>query len=72
MEQTLYSPIIRLKQLIALIGISKSAIYDRINPASPRYDAAFPKPLKLGERSVGFVEAEIQDWLQARMADRPK
>lgn len=62
--------IIRLKQLIALLGISKSAIYDRLNPTSPRYDDSFPKPFKLGGRSVGFVEAEIQDWLQARMNTR--
>ena len=30
----------------------------------------FPKPVELGENSVGFVEAEIDAWLEARAAER--
>ncbi len=30
----------------------------------------FPKPISLGENSVGYVEAEIDAWLEARAAER--
>ena len=37
----------------------------------PKYaDMNFPKPLNLGENSVGYVEAEIDAWLEARAAER--
>ena len=31
---------------------------------------AFPKPIALGENSVGYVEAEIDKFLEARAAAR--
>jgi predicted DNA-binding transcriptional regulator AlpA len=40
--------IIRLKRVIELTGLSRSTIYDRINPKSKRYDISFPKSIKLG------------------------
>ena len=30
----------------------------------------FPKPVSLGDNSVGFVEAEVDDWLEGRAAKR--
>jgi prophage regulatory protein len=30
----------------------------------------FPKPISLGEQSVGFIEDEIDDWIEARMRER--
>ena len=30
----------------------------------------FPKPVPLGENSVGFVEAELDAWLEDRAAGR--
>ena len=39
--------------------------------SDPKYAAmGFPKPLDLGANSVGFVEAEINEWLEARAAKR--
>jgi prophage regulatory protein len=32
----------------------------------------FPAPIKLGEQSVAFVEAEIDEWLEARIRERDK
>lgn len=29
--------------------------------------ASFPKPVGLGGRAVGWLEAEVQDWLQRRI-----
>jgi len=32
----------------------------------------FPKPVALGPNSTAFVESEVQDWMEARIADRNK
>jgi prophage regulatory protein len=68
--------IIRLKQVIALTGLSHSTIYDRMNPKSKRYDASFPKSIKLGAAlqagAVGWIESEIQAWIQQCIAERTK
>ena len=37
----------------------------------PRYaHLKFPKKVRLGDSSVGFVEQEINDWLAAKAAER--
>ncbi|MBT0729640.1 helix-turn-helix transcriptional regulator [Rosenbergiella nectarea] len=30
----------------------------------------FPKPIKIGSRSIAFVESEIDAWIDARIAER--
>ena len=30
----------------------------------------FPKPVRIGKNSVAFVEAEIDAWIEARIAER--
>lgn len=44
---------IRLPELLAIVGVSKSTWYSRLNANSPSYDPRAPKPFKLGasERS---------------------
>jgi predicted DNA-binding transcriptional regulator AlpA len=68
--------IIRLKQVIALTGLSRSTIYDRINHKSKRYDASFPKSIKLDSTlqvgAVGWIESEIQAGIKQRIAERTK
>ncbi len=62
--------IIRLPELCKLVGLSRSAIYDRSRKLSPRYDASFPKRIHLGPRTVGWLEAEVMAWIKARAAAR--
>lgn len=60
--------ILRRRDLEARLKLSRSTIYDKINPASPRYDAAFPKPIRLGNGSaVGWIESEVEIWLRSRI-----
>lgn len=59
--------ILRLRQLQERIGLARSTVYDRMNPRSPRYDATFPRPIKLGVGSVGWIEAEIDQWILQRV-----
>lgn len=58
--------ILRIRDICQKIGIGRSTVYDWINPKSPRYDASFPKRLRLGKQSVGWLESEIDDWILQR------
>ncbi|MBB3303906.1 MULTISPECIES: AlpA family phage regulatory protein [unclassified Enterobacter] len=55
--------ILRLVQVVHKVGVSRSTIYDWLNPKSSRYDATFPKQRQLGLQAVGWMESEIDDWL---------
>lgn len=58
--------ILRLNTIVVKTGIARSTIYDWLNPKSPRYDSSFPKPRKLGKQSVGWLESEIDGWINER------
>ena len=51
--------ILRRKQVEARTGLSRSTIYQRIAEGS------FPKPISLGARAVGWLESEIEAWLES-------
>ena len=53
--------ILRLPAVKTRTGLSRSTIYLRVS------QGAFPKPVSLGGRAVGWLEAEIQEWLQRRI-----
>lgn len=63
-----YPRILRLKQLSERIGLGRSTIYDRMDAQSPRYDATFPKPIKLGAAAIGWIDSEITTWIEQRMS----
>ncbi|ARV17632.1 hypothetical protein AEP_00672 [Curvibacter sp. AEP1-3] len=65
------SKILRLKDLIAYIGLSRSVIYDRMNEGSERFDPTFPKSFPLGGKAIGWSQAEVDAWLE-RCADPNK
>lgn len=51
--------ILRLSDVKARTGLSRSTIYLNINKSS------FPKPVSLGARCVGWLESEIDLWITA-------
>src|SRR4029453_13993108 len=53
--------ILRLPDVKRRTGLSRSTIYLRI------MQGTFPKPVSLGGRAVGWLEAEVQQWLQRRI-----
>ena len=62
--------ILRRKQVEARTGLSRSSIYARLrqNPKRPGdYDPTFPKPISVGAKAVGWIEAEIDAWLTAQV-----
>jgi len=56
--------ILRRKQVELRTGLSRSTIYQYIK------DGAFPKPVPLGPRAVGWLESEINSWIVARFDAR--
>ena len=59
-----------LKQVIHYTGLSSTTIYDILDKRSNRYDPSFPIQVKLSKGRVAWVESEIAEWLNAKIAAR--
>ena len=59
------SRIIRIKELTSMISLSRSTIYDRLNPKSRYFDPTFPKPIKLGSSAIGWHSVAVQEWINS-------
>lgn len=57
---------LRIKDVMKKLGIARATIYDWLNPKSPRYDATFPRQRRLGAKSVGWLEVELDNWMNNR------
>lgn len=57
---------LRIKDVMKKLGIARATIYDWLNTKSPRYDPTFPIQRRLGTKSVGWLESELDDWLNNR------
>lgn len=55
--------ILRRRQLEKSIGLGRSSIYAKLDPRSSQYDPSFPKPIRLGERAVGWFSHQVDEWL---------
>ena len=53
--------VVRLPEVRTLTGLSRSTIYSQISQGK------FPKPILLGSRAVGWIEQEVEDWLEQRI-----
>jgi len=53
--------ILRLPAVKTRTGLSRSSIYLRM------FERTFPASIALGPRSVGWLESEIEEWLQRRI-----
>lgn len=63
----MYESILRMPTVMSRTALSRSTIYDKLNPKSPRHDPSFPKPVSLGARAIGFVESEVTAWIAAQI-----
>jgi prophage regulatory protein len=53
--------ICRLPDVIARTGLSRSTIYELISKNE------FPSQIRLGPRTVGWVDKELDDWIEIRI-----
>lgn len=56
--------ILRKKQVSEKTGLPVSSLYEKIRKG------LFPKPIKLGARSSGWLESEVNAWIAAQVASR--
>ena len=54
--------ILRLPEVKHRTGLARSTIYSLIETGE------FPRQIQLATRSVGWLESEVDDWLNARIA----
>jgi len=55
------SIIIRRPQVQARTGLSRSTIYELVSAGR------FPAPIQLTDRTVGWLDREIEDWIASRV-----
>jgi prophage regulatory protein len=55
--------IIRRQDVEKLTGLKRSALYEFMG------QGRFPRPIKLGSRAIGWLAADVQDWIAARVAE---
>lgn len=63
--------ILRRAQVQERTGLSCSTLYAKLKFNAKRpaeFDATFPKPVRIGAKAVGWVEAEVDAWLAAQVA----
>ncbi len=53
--------VLKLPEVIQVTGLSRSTIYLRMA------EMTFPAHIKLGRRSVGWLEKDVQEWLEQRI-----
>lgn len=64
MQNQMNVKILRLPDVMSRLRLSRSTIYAKIAAGE------FPRPVELGPNSRGWVEAEIVDWVAAKLAAR--
>lgn len=62
--------ILREKAACKKIGKSRSSFWDAQNPKSKNFDATMPQKVKCGVRSVGWLEHELNLWIEQQAAKR--
>lgn len=69
MSDLIHDPltILRKRQLCARIGLSPAQVYAMLDPKCSSYDPTFPKQVRLAVSAVGWLEHEIQAWLETRI-----
>ena len=65
MEQRTNPPtrFLRRPEVMARTGLARSTIQVRLA------EGRFPRPVSLGSRAVGWIEAEVDEWIRERIAE---
>jgi prophage regulatory protein len=52
--------VLRLPEVIEITGLGRSTIYAKVSRGN------FPRPIKLGERAVGWIDSDVYEWISAK------
>lgn len=53
--------VLKLKDVLSKTGLGKTSLYKLVSLSE------FPKPISLGLRSVGWLESEVEAWIQEKI-----
>ena len=53
--------LLRLPEVLAMIGLSRATVYRLMDKG------AFPRPVQLTERAVGWRATDVTTWISSRM-----
>lgn len=56
--------LLKIKEVIDRTAVCRAKIYQLMELKQ------FPQPVKLGERSVAWVESEINSWIEEKIQER--
>jgi len=56
--------LLRRKTVEARTGLARSTLYQMMQTGH------FPKPVRIGGRAVAWLESDIDEWIEARLAER--
>lgn len=56
--------VLKITQVTKDSGLSRSSVYSKMK------DGTFPKPISLGARSVGWLDYEINEWIDSKKSAR--
>ena len=56
--------VLRLPEVLLRTGKRRTSLLQAVRRGD------FPRPIHLGPRAIGFVESEVEAWIDARMAER--
>ncbi|WP_414646929.1 helix-turn-helix transcriptional regulator [Comamonas sp. UBA7528] len=59
--------LLRANQVCSKLRISKTTLYAKLDKSSKYYDPEFPKQIKLGVSSVGWIEQQVDQWITNKL-----
>lgn len=63
-QPRVFRQLLRLREVQTTTALSRSAIYDLASRGQ------FPVPIKIGPRASAWVAAEIDAWIERKIAER--
>ncbi|GLQ31725.1 AlpA family transcriptional regulator [Litoribrevibacter albus] len=55
---------LRLKEVMHITGLGRTSVYNFMA------EGKFPKSVSLGDRAVAWIESDIEEWMEQKVADR--
>ena len=62
----MFHQVLRIFEVSDRTGLPRSSIYAKIQTGD------FPRPIKLGTRSVGWLEADVNSWIDEKVSESLK
>ena len=62
--------LINIKQVVEILGVARSTIYEMMDEDSPYYDPTFPKKVKITQNRIGWSAWEINQWIESKLENR--